>query len=346
MRSVIALFFVTISLQILSDAADTAVAPIGFETVRREHHGRLNYTNIHIAPSGRVIAALGRSQPSEPDGKGETAWLFYEYSEPEDGWLDPLAWIIETTEDSLRIWQAGADGHEVFCAPDGFGTGLALIDHQVVSLPGKGPRKEPALDSTGRLYQEYWGRWRSLALIQEVERVTTLPDVVVQGLEEIRQKSAPFQDAEEAEAKEFYLLDIAPSHLELLWTREATQDLVHYLNLETGTTNEIWPHNNRHKYFGGGCSAQFSPDGKYVLVLFAYDPDGNYLDVAGCIQVFTKEGEYITELFAYDGSKSFDWGIARWLPKNWIIYTTPADLVFVKVVRKPAGQPAQTPGNE
>lgn len=343
MRSITALFFVTISLQILSDAADTAVAPIDFETVRREHHGLLTHTNIHIAPSGRVIAALGRSQPTEPNGKGETAWLFYEYSESEDRWLDPRAWVLDTREDSSRVWQVGTDGQEVLCNPDGSGPGVALINHQIVLLPEKGKRKEPALESTGRLYQEYWGRWRSLALIQEEERVNTLPAAVVKALDEIRESSAPFQDAQQAEAKESYLLDIASSHYEMLWTRETTQDLLHYVNLKTKITCEIWPHNNRKKYFDGGCSAQFSPDGQYVLALFAYDPDGDYLDVAGCIQVFTKEGEYITELFAYDGSKSFVWGIVGWLPNDWIIYTTPEDLVFVKAMRKQTGQPEQTP---
>lgn len=143
------------------------------------------------------------------------------------------------------------------------------------------------------------------------------------------------------------VFDVAPDHTAFLCLVDSLMRLGPLRSFEAnGKAVEYWPANARPKAFDQGASGQYSPDGGFVMVNFRYDDDGHKFwsydkdgqikGMPGTVQIFTREGEFQTEVFvhAYRENLPVSYAQAYWLRDDWIVYTLPYDLVFVKVLYK------------
>ena len=99
-----------------------------------------------------------------------------------------------------------------------------------------------------------------------------------------------------------------------------------YLDLKTGTTT-AFPVHEHPRVLNDGMSGTFSPDGKYVLISYSYDPDDHYQ--GGHLQVFTVDGEFVAEVAT---SEKFSIAQAYWLHNDWIVHGVAERICFVKFV--------------
>jgi hypothetical protein len=98
-------------------------------------------------------------------------------------------------------------------------------------------------------------------------------------------------------------------------------------NLDTGSARELEVVGH-HGVGGSYATAQYSPDGKWILACFNYGPDDHY--GGGYLQLFTSEGIFVEELASFPEDVASPAGESFWLPNDWIVYSDRFMIHFLK----------------
>ena len=284
---------------------------------------------LSISLSGRIVSVFGRDMK---------AWHFFQYSEAEDTWRGPYTWDVDSVElGNFRMtWALMPDGSDVLWENRPPHRTFRLVDGAIRQMQEAVETILPTLESeTGRLPH---GRRHTIA------DLVSLPSFEWGQVLLKEEQEAQGRTSQSVRA-DTMVLDVAPDHEALLCLYDDMARGGPLRSVEAGgKTVEYWPANGRPRDFDQGASGQYSPDGRFVMVNFNYDDDGHMFwfydsdgrqrGMPGTVQIFTREGEFQAEVFAhaYRDDRPTRYAQAYWLRDNWIVYTSPYELVFVKVL--------------
>lgn len=305
------------------------------ERQRVEYEDAESYISLSISASARIVSVF----------RWDTnAWEFFEYSETEDAWRGPYTWEVDRAELGVACmaWALMPDGSDVFWEVEPPHRTFRLAGGAIEQIKRNVEVTLPIFDTkTGRLARR--GRLTTVADLISQEQFGWAQALV---REEGQDQEVP--DCTSASVRaDTVVLDVAPDHTAFLCLVDSLMRLGPLRSFESdGKVLEYWPANGRPKAFDQGASGKYSPDGRFVMVNFKYDDDGHmftyYNEVGqekgrpGIVQIFTREGEFQTEVFvhAYRENLPVRYAQAYWLGDDWIVYKSPYDLVFVKVLYK------------
>ena len=134
------------------------------------------------------------------------------------------------------------------------------------------------------------------------------------------------REAEQAIGDVYGVLDVVLLET-LLHSHEG---LVLGVNLRDGTRTRFEiSGRDRHVDF---TQSRFSPDGRYVLVHFAYGPDNDRAECPGYLQLFDVEGNFVQEVAKFESNDvSWDFGFSSWLKGDWLVYVNNGRVTFCRV---------------
>jgi hypothetical protein len=286
---------------------------------------------LSVSATGQIVSVFIRDKE---------AWQFFEYCEEEDKWRSACIWEVDFGEfgSPWMRWGLAADGsdvlrenrppHRMFRLVDG------AIQNRGEGVETERPRFEPC---TGRLVFGSSPTISELVSFASFEWANAF--LGRQGEDQKAQiKTSPLLRTDTI------VLDVSSDHGALLDLGDVLARGGPVRSVEAdGKPVEYWPANGRPRAFDQGAHGQYSPDSRFVMVNFRYDDDGTMFwyygkdgreaGRPGVVQIFDREGDFQTEVFVheYRDNCSVDYAQACWLRDNWIVYTSPYDLVFVKV---------------
>ncbi|MGI6461456.1 MAG: hypothetical protein ACOX5J_15440 [Candidatus Hydrogenedentales bacterium] len=306
------------------------------ERQRVEYEDAESDISLSISASARIVSVF----------RWDTnAWEFFEYSEAEDAWRGSCTWEVDRAEFGVACmaWALMPDGSDVFWEVEPPHRTFRLAGGAIEQIKRNVEVTLPIFDTkTGRLARR--------------GRLTTVADLIsqeqfgwAQALLQEEGQDQEVPDGTSASVRaDTVVLDVAPDHTAFLCLVDSLMRLGPLRSFESdGKVLEYWPANARPKAFDQGAwGSSYSPDGRFVMANFRYDDDGHEFwsydkdgqikGMPGTVQIFTREGEFQTEVFvhAYRENLPVSYAQAYWLRDDWIVYTSPYDLVFVKVLYK------------